>query len=288
MQRVHKNVLQAEASPNNACTFSYDGSAEGLMTCVFYSYAHHIVPTTIQKSDLVQPRLGEHIIDVATNMDQTFRVQRGVLRCGGKQVWKKCLLTASSDNPDAGYADFRLLRELFDKTAARCKHCHTRDRCIYPCKENKGPSILDEWSNPNVTCALQIARSVENEINRMHELIRFKHLSGDIWFATCNPNADLVPFLMGWFQARFNTQKFIIWDEVHHTAGLSEGGKHQIVKIDTIDPFIPHKTSEDEVTMEEAWRKFYRVLSIDARYHPEIRRQFMPKRLWKNIVELQE
>lgn len=40
--------------------------------------------------------------------------------------------------------------------------------------------------------------------------------------------------------------------------------------------------------MSEAWRTFYKSVSIDARYHPELRRQFMPKRFWKNLTELQE
>ena len=40
--------------------------------------------------------------------------------------------------------------------------------------------------------------------------------------------------------------------------------------------------------MSEAWRTFYKSVSIDARYHPELRRQFVPKRFWKNLTELQE
>ena len=40
--------------------------------------------------------------------------------------------------------------------------------------------------------------------------------------------------------------------------------------------------------MQDAWRRFYRVLSIDERYHPELRRQFMPMRLWRNITEVRD
>ena len=48
----------------------------------------------------------------------------------------------------------------------------------------------------------------------------------------------------------------------------------------------------------DTWKEFYVndagnqihkfAVSIDARYHPELRRQFMPKRFWKNLTELQE
>ena len=40
--------------------------------------------------------------------------------------------------------------------------------------------------------------------------------------------------------------------------------------------------------MQQAWRLFYRSVSIDARYNPELRTHFMPKRFWKNLTEVQE
>ena len=40
--------------------------------------------------------------------------------------------------------------------------------------------------------------------------------------------------------------------------------------------------------MKDAWKRFYRTIAVESRYNPELRRQFMPKRLWKNITELQE
>lgn len=40
--------------------------------------------------------------------------------------------------------------------------------------------------------------------------------------------------------------------------------------------------------MQAAWKGFYDAMAISARYHPELRRQFIPKRLWRNIVELHD
>ena len=40
--------------------------------------------------------------------------------------------------------------------------------------------------------------------------------------------------------------------------------------------------------MQRAWKRFYRAVAVESRYNPELRRQFMPKRLWKNITEMQE
>ena len=55
--------------------------------------------------------------------------------------------------------------------------------------------------------------------------------------------------------------------------------------LDVLD--LPGCTA-DELVMSAAWRRFYEKAAIEARYHPELRRSFMPKRLWKNITEVSD
>ena len=40
--------------------------------------------------------------------------------------------------------------------------------------------------------------------------------------------------------------------------------------------------------MQQAWKRFYDTVAVEARYTPELRRPLMPKRFWKNITEMQE
>ncbi|MCD8316626.1 MAG: DUF4130 domain-containing protein, partial [Eggerthellaceae bacterium] len=42
-----------------------------------------------------------------------------------------------------------------------------------------------------------------------------------------------------------------------------------------------------ELEMENAWRRFYNTIAIDDRYNPELRRQHMPCRFWKDLTEMQ-
>ena len=48
---------------------------------------------------------------------------------------------------------------------------------------------------------------------------------------------------------------------------------------------IPARTAEDAY-IEVLWQRFYDSLSIEARYNPELRRHFMPVRLWRNLPEM--
>lgn len=62
--------------------------------------------------------------------------------------------------------------------------------------------------------------------------MRFQHLAGegaDVWFARVNPKASVVPLIMDHFVERLGVQPFIIYDEVHHLAGVYDGGDWQLV-----------------------------------------------------------
>ncbi len=143
--------------------------------------------------------------------------------------------------------------------------------------------ILGEIANPEVAPLLALEKSVMNERHLMQQFMRFEQLEGGAWFARCSPKAAVVPLLMDWFSGRFNTQPFVIYDEVHQMAGVYEGNGWHIVKTDTVN--VPEKT-DDERAMQQAWQRFYRTVSIDARYHPELRVHFMPKRFWRHLPEM--
>ncbi len=154
------------------------------------------------------------------------------------------------------------------------------DTCQDPVKYR---GILGEIANPKVAPLLALEKSVMNERHLMQQFMRFEQLEGGAWFARCSPKAAVVPLLMDWFSGRFNTQPFAIYDEVHHMAGVYEGSGWHIVRTDTVN--VPKKT-EDELAMQRAWQRFYQTVSIDARYHPELRVHFMPKRFWRHLPEM--
>ena len=152
-----------------------------------------------------------------------------------------------------------------------------------PAKQNA--YIRNELTDPIVGPVLKLHHAVRNERHFMQELLRFEHFDNDLWFAKCNPNANVVPLLMDWFSARFNTQQFVIYDEVHNIAGIYDGESWVLAETSELD--LPAHSS-DEAVMQSAWKRFYDAVSIPARYHPELRRQHMPKRFWKNILEVRD
>lgn len=248
-----------EPDPNLA--FVYDGTLEGLLCAVFATYARKQVPLDIVAADDAQLRLGQEAHTVATSPLIAERVRAGIVRTCGSETYAAVRAASLSDEADKGIVITRFVR-----------HSMAAKR-----------STLDQLSHPQVEPFIHIHRSVLNERHRMMQFLRFQELEGGFWFARCSPQANVVPLLMDWFAERFNVQPFVIYDEAHGLAGVYQGHGWFLVETDELD--LPDPTA-DERAMAQAWRRFYETASIEARLNPELRRSFMPKRLWKHITEL--
>lgn len=254
--------------------YTYDGSLEGLLSAIFAAYANHANPTEVVPEAMHQPRLGQRVFPVSTNIEHAVRVRKGLISKGGYSAYSAIRRASCSSDPTAGTAAYTFARYVMD--------VHTGKR-----------SAISNIAHKMVAPINAICRSVGNECEHMRQFIRFEHLKGngsDFWFAQCNPRDSVVPLIMPHFVERFNIQAFMIYDEVHKVAGVYDGTGWHLVNAADLDESelkLPDKSLEENV-MQDAWRAFYQCVAIDARYNPELRRNFMPKRLWKNLTEMKE
>ncbi len=250
--------------PLSHVAYCYDGSLEGLLSAVFEAYMHHEDPLDIAPKASFQPRLGQSVREIETDVNHAIRVQRGIRNTCGNAAWNAVVRASVSDDEHAGSIVYRFIRYAMAQ---------------------KRRDVLSDLAHPAVEPLNRLSRAVSNECERMKQFIRFEHLENGVWLARCNPSASVVPLVMDWFSARFNTQAFLIFDEVHELAGVFEDSNWHLVRTDTLE--VPD-SSADEQLMQAAWKRFYHTVSVEARYNPELRRQFMPKRLWRNITEMQD
>ena len=272
--------------------YIYDGTVEGLLSAIFAAYAHREEPTDLAPEGAFQARLGQRAVRVETNPSQAERVHDGIVRLCGKDAFDMVKCAALSDEAQAGMAAYRFVR-------------HAMGTKSHP---GAGKHALSDITHPAVEPLVRIARAVGNERHYMMQFLRFTQVEGGVWVARCAPKASVVPLLMDWFSARFNTQPFVIYDEAHRLAGVYEGLQTEsrsieaasdrvkggaknrrstwyLVRTDILD--TPPPTS-DEVLMSRAWNRFYDTIAVESRYNPELRRQNMPKRLWKHITEMRQ
>lgn len=309
----------AKAYPLQNVAYVYNGTAEGLFTAIFKAYETHEDPQDVVREGVLQPRLGQSVKYIEADSALAARVGEGIERVVGRQGLNACVRASLSDDPDAGSIVYRFVRYAMERektqkgkalgakkagstrNGARRRNAASRtfarsqalDSREAPKRQRLGNDtwqdptkyrgMLGEISNPNVAPLLALEKSVMNERHLMQQFMRFEQLENGAWFARCSPKAAVVPLLMDWFSGRFNTQPFAIYDETHHMAGVYEGNGWHIVRTDAVN--LPRKT-DDELAMQRAWQRFYQTVSIDARYHPELRVHFMPKRFWQHLPEM--
>ena len=254
-------------APLQHVAYLYDGSLEGLLSAVFLAYERHETPEDIVRESAYEPRLGQDALIVETDCERAQRVRRGVERVAGRASFTVITRASTCDDYDMGVIVFRFIRLVMARKG-----------------QGSGGPVLEERANPVVADIVRLSTRVVNECERMRQFVRFSHLENGIWYARCNPSASVVPLIMGYFAARLNDQAFIIYDENHHLAGVYDGLAWHLVSGDAV--FAPACTEHDS-EMQEAWKRFYDTLSVDARYNPELRRHFLPVRLWQNLTEVQ-
>ncbi len=251
----------------DSVAYLYDGTSEGLFSAIFAAYAAHEDPSEVVRERDYQPRLMERAAFIKTDEAHAERVLAGIRRTLGAYTRRSVLHASLSGNPHAGTAVYRFVRHAM----------------VHPVKRS-----LDDIAHPAVKPLHDILRTLSQECEHIRQFARFEHLKdekSEVWFAKVNPKDAVVPLVMDHFVDRFSIQPFILYDEVAQMAGVWDGRSVRFVDAEGLSLLLPGITA-DEALMQEAWRTFYRTMSVDARYHPELRRHFMPMRFWSNLTEM--
>jgi len=241
--------------------YAYDGTLEGFFSAVFTAYAEHAHPTDIVTEDCLQLGLMQDLHRIATDEMHAIRVRDGIIAKLGRDEYERLKVGFLSDAPDKGGIVYRyIVYSLHAGSWAAADHTH-----------------------PDVVDFDRIWRQVYNERHRILQFARFSQMEGGVFFAKVNPNANVVPLVMDHFAGRFNTQPFLIYDEVHHLAGIQRDGAWRLVPTASIDAGT---FAADEVDIRDMWKRFYDAICNEERLNPRLRMGFMPKRLWGNMVEM--
>lgn len=242
-------------------SYVYDGTLEGFLSCIFEIYSRQEVPDEIVPVSGQQLRIEQDLRTVQTHEEHWQRVQKGIYRKLGNLTWEKVRSCYCASIPEKELLLYRYLAHGFAQ----------------------GRSAINDLSHEDVLPVEDLYREIGRETQRMVMFARFAKIPEGVYCATINPKHNVLPLIMSHFAARFNVQDFIIFDEVHELAGLSQRGQWYLA--DAHDVTIPEADSDD-LEYQRLWKKFYDAIAIPERRNEKVRRQFMPKRLWKNLPEL--
>jgi len=241
-------------------TFIYDGSFEGLLTCVFEAYRRKFDPRMVAE-DKYQEELFEKVIPIQTNQDFSQRVA-DKLQAIDRLIFPTVQHCYLADDPDKEQIIFNYIKKAL-------KH---------------GKTVNWRYSDPDVASALECVRTVSREAHKFKGFLRFQELEDGSWYAACEPDNCIIPLISGHCRERFADQNWIVHDVKRDLAVICREGEVTIYTHTELANIEQH-LSTGEKRYQNLWKTFFKNIAIAERKNPKLQRQFMPKKYWKYLVE---
>lgn len=240
--------------------YYYDGSFEGLLCCIFDSYAYKEVPTAIYRDEDAIPTLFASRI-IQTDRGHANRVLRKVVKCSSlaAELLHKGFLTCL---PEKELYLYRMVAKLL----------------------REGPAFLRNFSDETLHPVAAAVRHLNGEAHLLKGFVRFSEMGG-VLGSEIEPKNRVLPLLRSHFCARYREEKFFIYDRTHREALFYAGGKAIIRPLEDFQMAPPDET---EATYRLLWKRFYDTIAIKERENPRCRMTHMPKRYWNTMTEFQD
>lgn len=240
--------------------FVYDGSFEGLMNVLYQSYYKDMPEWVCQKKYANQALIFED-----ENIDTDFEIYEKVCQKIGQKSSKYILQQA--------YRAYLSGNEGVEL----CIVHYLRAALKY------GTDIEHDLKNKNVLKVNQAARRVAFEAMRFKGFVRFKDINGCL-ISKIEPDYDILILLAEHFKERLPNERWAIIDSKRKKALV--GYLKELKIVDEIDEkYFGYEKSEDE-EYEDLWKMYFKEIAIESRENKKSQMGYMPKKYWKNIVEM--
>jgi len=240
--------------------YIFDGTFEGLLTCVFTAFERKEMPSDVLNGKYEQLSFADEHINIPTELDKSQRVFEGIKKKSRRLLFKiyTAFLADSVANKD--FVVFNYICLLF----------------------KYGIKIEGMTQNENVIGVDKLEYKVSWQTGKLMGFLRFEELEGNILYAKINPTDNILEKLASHFADRFTNQNFIIFDEIRNLYAVYNTREWMIT--DFTPSQLP-KRSEGEEQYKKMWKHFLDAVTIRERENLKLQRQLMPKKYWRNMAE---
>ncbi len=238
--------------------YIYDGTYEGLLTCIFESFSRKEIPRDIQVNGQAQLSLSP-LYRIATDEVKARRVAVSFPTKLGHQVTE--------------FFQMSFLTCLTGKEIFMLRFIHKAFRY--------GPCVLDMLADDTVHILTKAIHHMTQEAHLLKGFIRFSDYHSFL-VTVIHPKNFVLPLLQPHFCDRFGREAFLIFDENHNAALFHQPGKSKIIPLTELTLQAP---DEEEQKYRALWQSYYETIAIKARYNPKCRMSHMPKRYWDFMTE---
>lgn len=238
--------------------YLYDGTFEGLMTCIFYHYKN----------------------EEAAGIYNVSSYQQSIInRCE----------TIATDIEKARIVSDAINKKISSEAYIDVYYCYLSN---YEYKENTildflifafkyGRNTMNFYSQEKVLPINEVSLKVSREVHKFLGLLRFSDIDG-ILYSKFSPDNDIIILLIDHFADRYKFEKLIIYDEKRNKAAVYGDNAWEIKENINIEEF---EYSKNEKMIHSLWKQYFTDLAIKERTNINLQFQFVPARYRKNMAE---
>lgn len=247
--------------------FLYDGSFEGLLTIVFDCYLSKEIPLKIIPEDEYIPNLLDKTQIIQTDFTKSDRIFQGIYNniCYDALYDAYYAFLSANANRICDNKEIEIVKFLLHGFVI-------------------GPKIMTMLSISYVLNVLKLRKNVLGESHRLKGLVRLQEIGNNLFYASIHPENNVIENLGHFFIGRFPKQNLILHDKNRELALLYNTKDYTIISAtnNSIHPEI----TENEKQFQNLWKTFFKTIAIKERTNPKCQMQFMPKKYWKDLIEM--
>jgi len=249
-------------------SYTYDGTFAGLLTTVFDIYERRAWPQQISKSGLSQGSLFAKTITIITDEEKADRVWLGLLKHITATARAKLYKVFLSELPDCEMLLFRYMQLAFASTA----------------------SIEENFAEGCVRRVAEIDKQIFREKHRMEAFVRFQKTADELYYATIEPDFNVLPLLQNHFEKRYADQRWLIYDIRRHYGLYYDLQAVNCIALqsevaDKSGSLPPDILDQHETLYQQLWQTYFHHVNIPERKNPKLHLRHMPQRYWKYLIE---
>ena len=256
--------------------YIYDGSYEGLLSCIFIIFKARTVPVAITTAASYQLNLLDSAEQVDTNDEWAARVLKGIDERTSARASPLIYKLFLSELPQCEILVYQVIQAIIRKG---------------------DESILENFADPCILKAAQIKKMIHREVHRMHAFVRFQKSRDGLFYAAIDPDFNVLPLIGDHFERRYADQSWLIFDARRHYGLHYDQTKMAFVSLDdpvfTSGAHLLHDHGlQNDVLQDERereyqllWKNYFQAVNINERNNARLHLRHMPRRYWKYLIE---
>jgi len=154
----------------------------------------------------------------------------------------------------------------------------------------KGHNVATNFTDPDVLNLSKLLKMIDREKHRMDAFVRFRKTKDNIYFATIEPDFNVLPLNAIHFKNRYADQKWLIYDLKRKYGVFYNKEKIEYVQLEISKDINNTKSAplyftEEEMQYQDLWKNYFTSTNIPARKNMKLHIQHVPKRYWKYLSE---